>query len=236
LDGAPFGCRIDEEATVTIAIQDEAGKVDINLGNERLLAAALQAAGASASEISSVIDRLVDFRDRDNLPRPGGAEEVDYRAAGLKHGPKNEEFVSIDELEQVLGFPPNLLRQLRPYVTVHSRVTGIDTTVAPLALLRALLARELGDAQTHSVPSDAPSDLQERTNAAAIAADLRVGSAQTVFSLTSVAVLKGGGRFVREASVRLSAGQDEPYRFLAWQRGEFLEGTVPKASDDPTSC
>ena len=70
MDGVPFVCWMDD-ATITIHVQDEAGKVDINFGDERLVAALFEAVGVPAPEVRSYVDRLVDFRD----PRQPAAPE-----------------------------------------------------------------------------------------------------------------------------------------------------------------
>lgn len=41
-------------------------------------------------------------------------------------------------IDQILGMTSTLLDQLRPLVTVHSRLTGIDPTVASREVLQAL--------------------------------------------------------------------------------------------------
>ena len=70
--------------------------------------------------------RSLDWRDPDDLRRPNGAEEADYRAAGLKYKPANAPFETVGELARVLGVTPALYARIADSLTVHSRQPGIN--------------------------------------------------------------------------------------------------------------
>ena len=74
----------------------------------------------------------IDWRDADDLKRPNGAEEPEYRAAGLDYKPANAPFQAIEELQLVLGMRPDIYRRLAPSITVFSRSPGVN---APLLLM-----------------------------------------------------------------------------------------------------
>ncbi|KAB2936993.1 MAG: general secretion pathway protein GspK [Hyphomicrobium sp.] len=230
LDGMPLGCSIGSEARLEIAVQDEAGRIDINFADERLLVALFQSAGASQGESQAYVDRLVDFRDGDNLRRAAGAELAEYRSAGLTYGPKNSEFSSIDELEQVLGVPTDLFRSVRPYITVHSRLPGIDVSVAPRPLLRALAGDGL-DGSDSVDRGQAPPVSQLRPDLSLLTT-LGVRSSGRIFSIVAIASTAGGARFVREAVVELTDQQQAPFQFKTWQRGDAPR-EQPLAGADP---
>ena len=68
--------------------------------------------------------RSLDWRDADDLKRPNGAEDADYRAAGSKYVPTNAPFDTVGELQRVLGVTPELDRAHRRQLTVYSRQPG----------------------------------------------------------------------------------------------------------------
>ena len=87
--------------SLTIAVQDEAGKVDLNIGSEATAARARSRGRRGGGEAAA--DAILDFRDSDDDRRPSGAERAEYRAAGRPQGPKNAPFFVVEELAAVLG-------------------------------------------------------------------------------------------------------------------------------------
>lgn len=130
---APEKMRLDVSGDISVIVQDETGKIDLNTSSPtdmaRLLAPVV---GLSTAEM--VADRIADWRDPDEIPRARGAESASYAAAGLPYTPRNNQFLHQDELYQVLGLEEELLRQLRPLTTVYSRRADIDKAVAPKPL------------------------------------------------------------------------------------------------------
>src|SRR5262249_28594600 len=139
-NGRPVGCNLGNGDWLSIAIEDEVGKVDLNTADERLIGAALLAAGVAEDDVPRHAQRILDYRDADNDRRPLGAEIEEYRAQG-RAGPKNQPFDAIEEVEQVLGIPLGLADALRPYVTVYSGQVTIDGNLAQRRLLAALSGR-----------------------------------------------------------------------------------------------
>ena len=81
---------------------------------------------------------VADFRDPDDQRRVNGAENKQYRSAGLGWGPKNAPFQSIDELQQVLGITREIYRQVADNITVYA-VTPIFIDESPQGLAKFLL-------------------------------------------------------------------------------------------------
>lgn len=123
---------------VRVAIQDEAGKIDLNTASDELLHGLFTSIGLADDEAGVLVDAVADFRDPDDLRRLNGAEDADYLAAGLPHGAKDAPFEAIEELQQVLGMTPRLYRRIAPLATVHSWEDGIDPLVAPPEVLSAV--------------------------------------------------------------------------------------------------
>jgi general secretion pathway protein K len=124
-------------AEVSVAIFDEAGKIDLNFASAELLNNLLETAGVEADLRMSLVDAIMDWRDSDNLRRLNGAEDDDYSAAGLPYGAKDAKFVTVDELGLVLGMQPEIVQAIKPVLTVYSRQPGINPVVASEQALRA---------------------------------------------------------------------------------------------------
>jgi general secretion pathway protein K len=122
-DGTVFDWRF-ANSTVRISAQNELSKVNLNQAPEAALAALLASVGVDPGKAQSLADAIADFRDADNLVRPHGAEEPDYRAAGLAWSPKNAPFEAVEELRQVLGMTTAIYKQVAPYLTVYSVGAG----------------------------------------------------------------------------------------------------------------
>lgn len=88
---------------ISVSILRERDRVDLNVADAGALSACFLTAGFSPDTARSMAARVIDWRDADDIAEPGGAEEADYRAAGLHYGPRNGPFQSVEELREVLG-------------------------------------------------------------------------------------------------------------------------------------
>lgn len=149
-NGTVYRCSRDTDS-IDVTLTDVAGLIDLNAGSLELLARVLAGIGVPQLHAQTLASAIVDFRDIDDDPLPGGAEAKEYRAAGRTYGPKNAPFESVEELDQVLGMTPDILARLRGLVTVYSRAPVLDIQLAPPALVTAL-SRALPDAKS---PADA---------------------------------------------------------------------------------
>jgi hypothetical protein len=136
LDATPPGCDIGEGTVLTIAVQDEAGKVDLNIASPPLLRALVVGLGFSDGE--AAVDAILDYRDEDDDRRVSGAERNEYLAAGRPYGPRNGPFLAVEELVDVLGISQANAGLLRPFVTMHSGLAAIDINVATQVMLDVL--------------------------------------------------------------------------------------------------
>ena len=118
-DGTTRQIQLDS-GSVNIAIRDASGLLDLNKADQAQLEAVLGAAGADDALRQELADAILDWRDKDTLRRLHGAEDTDYRHAGLDWGSRDGPFASVDELRYVLGMTHELFERLAPYLTVHS--------------------------------------------------------------------------------------------------------------------
>jgi general secretion pathway protein K len=84
----------------------------------------------------SLVDALLDWRDRDELPRPLGAEADWYRAASRRL-PRNGPLADITELRLVRGFDSSRVAQLSRLLDA-SGSARLDINAAPPELLSTL--------------------------------------------------------------------------------------------------
>lgn len=146
-NGTPREIAIGD-ARVVVRMRDTAGLVDLNRAPTELLEVladlALEGEGEAPGEGTAVpsrdalVDALLDWRDADDLKRLHGAEEREYRAAGRTYGPRNAPFENVHELRYVLGFSPERFQRIAPYVTVHSRLPGVNAKFSLPGLLEAI--------------------------------------------------------------------------------------------------
>ena len=194
-------------AAVELKIRDESGKVDLNQADFEMLEKLLRSAGGNPLLARQLAAAIIDWRDADELPQPGGgAENPAYAAAGLGYGPANAPFTTVDELRRVLGMTPELYRKLLPDVTVFGNRVRPDPRYASAKVL-ALLGL------------DASQQLARRNLDPAAAAE-PVASGRT-FGIESRARLGNGREAVLRAVVRASpvtqSGAD--YTVLSWEQG-----------------
>ena len=214
-DGTRYTMEMDG-VPVAVEIRDESAKIDINTAQDQLIRGLLIASGLPDDEADRVLDAILDWRDPDDLKRANGAEEPDYKAAGLQYKPANGPFQAIEELQLVLGMRPELYRRLAPFITVYSRSPSVN---AQLAAREVLLA----------IPGATPElvdDYVARREAARAAGQplpafpqpSLVSGFTMVATIRSEAQLDNGTVFVREAVAILRPAPRKPVTFLAWRQ------------------
>jgi general secretion pathway protein K len=204
-------------AKVTVSALDESGKIDINAAAIELLKGLFLSAGLKDDEAVALVDAMQDWRDADDLRRPNGAEEPEYRAAGLKYKPANAPFQTIEELQLVLGMKPEIYHRIAGIITVYARQPGLNAAIASRAALLAIpgvtaeqvdgfiAQREAARASKQPVPLFPP------------AARFVGVSNNLAYSLLAEARLEDGTVFVREAVAQILPDPKRPYTFLAWK-------------------
>lgn len=214
-DGVAHTWR-DGEITLTASATDESARIDLNTANEVLLRSLfINIGGADPDAAAHIADAILDWRDADDFKRPNGAEEADYRAAGLTYKPANAPFETVTELARVMGVTPAIYARVADSLTVLSGQAGINPLTASRTVLLALpnatadavdayLAAR-GDAlkANQPVPPFAP-------------AQAYTAGASARWRVRAVATMPDGVTFAREAVVNPSGDQRRPFVALAW--------------------
>jgi general secretion pathway protein K len=221
----PFG-----EGEMRVRILSENGKIDLNGAPEALIEGLLSSfsdieGGPSAEEVSRITAAILDWRDADGRARPGGAEDSDYRALGKPHGARDGAFLSVAELNQVMGMRAEIYAQLVKYVTVHSWMPQVDPTTAPREVLLAVPGLDAGVVDRYLAAREALYAREEADEGEARRLPLELLSAGArylsrararVYTVEAEGNLPDGARARRRAVIRLSGDAKKPYSIIAW--------------------
>jgi len=216
-DSSPVVIHSTQTDNLTISIQDESGKIDLNKASQQLLLGLIKSAGIDHDQSTRLVDAILDWRDRDSLTRVNGAEDQQYESMGYPYGAKDGTFNSIGELMQIRGMTPSLYKKLKPLITVHSTQSRIRLNSAPSSVLNALpdMSVELmtrimsgrSNNETAIIPSILPDSIRP----------LVFTSGQgNVYSVTSEATVKGITSRLRVTLVLKKSG-NQPITILKWQ-------------------
>lgn len=211
--GLGAACVAASGTVLIVRIEDEAGKVNLNLADDRLLSVFFAGLGASAEQAAEYTDRVLDFRDGDNDTRPHGAELTDYVAGGSNISPKNGALDTVDELDQVLGLAPELTARAKTFATVHSGLAGIDGSVASSGLVAIFDAAALQSA-TGGLTSQAAA-----FGDAQFPARLSARSNQRAYTIHALARMVSGVQYVSQAIVEFPVRSELGYVLHQWRRG-----------------
>ena len=184
-----------QDGTVAIAIRDVRGLVDINSASAALLDSVLAGTGIEETQRKALVDATLDWRDKDSLKHINGAEDDDYRRAGLKWAARDGAFSSVEEFRYVLGMTNPLFERLAPYLTVHSGQANITLDYAPPWLFSVL-------AETQE--SSTSVNITRRNDG-------------STFQITVWATSNGGSSASLDAVVRIAATSDPAYTILSWR-------------------
>lgn len=228
-DGRSYGIEM-EAGNLTVAAQEVSGLIDVNAAAPELLAGLFQAVGIDEEEAIILADRVADWRDPDDDRRPNGAEAGDYETDGPEIRVGNAPFLTPDEIQRVPGVTTDLWRRIAPAVTVYSRRAGVSPATAPRLVLIAVPG--IDDATADEIIAAREETVNDATLgpsagavslASLIPASARrytTGGKANLFAIRSRAALTGGGEYVQQAVIELTARSNPPWRIHAWRPGE----------------
>lgn len=215
-DGTPEAWR-QTSARVTIAISDEAGKIDLNLAPLDLLEGLFEAVGAPHETAELLACNVLDRRGDTGA----GCPQSDAPHAGRR-------FAVPEELAELPGIDDRLYDRIADDITVATGASAIDPRVAPRAVLLAIpgateglvdaflesraTLREFGAADANLLPAAAP---------------FLMASPGRDFTVAATAVTSDGARYRAELQVRLTGRPAQPYQVIAWRTPPADRGTAP---------
>ncbi len=183
--------------SVTVSVQDETGRIDLNYANRNLLRDFFKVVGADDPD--SLADHVIDWRSVGPTRSSNSVTADDYENAGFAYRPRNGPFQSVGELGLVIGITPDLLRRAEPSLTVYSHISSFDTRFASADVL-----------QTIPGVGQQEADLMARTHQSSAAAE---GHAYSIVSTAT----RGRMHFTRRAVVLITGDPKLPYWTLDWR-------------------
>lgn len=213
-DGTPHRFRYGD-GTISVRIQDEAGKVDLNAAAPELLASLMRNLGIADGEAVAVSQSIASWRREHVAPMPEDGRNL-VPAPGRLPGAA---FEAVEQLRLVPGVTRAVYERLFPFITVYSGLPDVDPLTAPEAVLRSLPGVNESD-----IPAFIAQRQQAITNPDALPSLAGVGflshrpvQAATVISEGRTA---GGAIYRREAVLVVTREPTTPYHVVAWRQGQ----------------
>lgn len=193
--------------TTILRLQDEAGKIDINIASAEMFMSLLVQVGLDHAEATNITNAMLDWRDNDSLKRINGAEAKQYQQAGYPYIPTNKDYDRIEELQLIFGMTPNIYRKIEPFVTVYSLDLGVNISEAsPLVKLAVQQAPEFRS--IFSEENELEIDLGEYVT----------NTGGYIFTVSVSSILSSGVNAKTSAIVRLDKGNFyQPFTVLKWK-------------------
>ncbi len=136
-----------------VDLQDESGKININLAQPLQIRALLDATGIPQQDVEIIADSIMDWRDADSDRLPNGAEDDYYQSLNPPYKAKDGNLDTVEELLLIRGVTPDYYyghaeKQpdgsiiykygLSRYFTVYSSGMQININYAPLQVLMSI--------------------------------------------------------------------------------------------------
>jgi general secretion pathway protein K len=230
---------------LAIAVESEAGKIDINNANDKLLEGLFVAAGVGGEKASALIQAIGNFRTGEesrnrllrDLDQP--EEEIVTEAQRmLRQARRNREstgnqttsgsrgksraFHSIDTLGQVPGISADLHARLRPALTVFGG-RGVDFLTAPREVLLAIPGvsdQAVDNFLTGRAGDDAENSLETFLSVGSAREHWEEGDESKIVTVKVLAQSDNGASFIRIAVVELSERSEPPFVVKEWREGD----------------
>jgi general secretion pathway protein K len=120
-----------------VRVIDGGALVQLNRASETELTRLMVALRMDASTASRLAQRILDWRDADDLERGRGAERDDYLRAGARRLPPNADFIELADLRDVDGVTSAIFQRIAPYLKVHGS-GQVNVSSAPREVLLTL--------------------------------------------------------------------------------------------------
>lgn len=217
-----------EAGSLDIAVTDVTGRIDMNAAPPELIAGLLAAAGLESEQAETLADRITDWRDADDTPRPNGGEQADYAGYEPPVRVANGPYLSADEVMRVPGMTAALWARIANAVTVYSRRPGVNPLYAPKMALLALpgmddaTADAIVAARSAADPDGRPAQsvAQIASMAPPEARRYLTGGPSNIYAIRARAELPEGAIYILETVIEPTPAIDPPWRVHEWRAGD----------------
>ena len=191
----------EPDGVAVVRIDSEAGKLNPNVANSDMLASLMRVLGVPPPRAEALAETIVDWREPGPAPRPNGAKQAQYIAAGLDYGPPGTPFENIDEVGRVLGMTPDILALIRPYLSTF-QLGQPDLRYADRIVIQAM--QQLPGQQGQQFNLNQPQD--------------PAGQIPVMQSVVVTAEVKTrtNGYFLRQATFRVGPAFPRGFQILSW--------------------
>jgi general secretion pathway protein K len=134
----------DETGAIQVTVEDESGKLNLNDcwgDNGVSLPPYSDMVGRMIKNIGltrDLLDSIADWRDLNDEPKAGGAEDGYYGTLKPPYSAKNGRLSTVEELRLVRWVEVASFKKLRPLVTVYKECAQINVNTAPAEIVTAL--------------------------------------------------------------------------------------------------
>ena len=202
IDGRRRYARFDG-TDLTIAVEDEAGKIPLNQITDEQARTMFEAVGATGPRLDVMTDSFLDWRDDDDDVREAGAEATYYARLGIQ--PRNGALHTFDELRAIRGIDAATAARLRPIVSVYrEQRDGFDEHNALPIALAVMSGQGLGSPEVIQRQREADG---QRTAIELADAKSLVGHPLDVV----VEARRPGARVLRTTVIELTGQAEQPF-------------------------
>ena len=178
---------------------------------QALIKAMLMGFGVGMSDADMAANAIVAFRTA-----PGSVAQAPNLGPGINPRTKQALFQTVFELDQVEGLEPSLVRDILPFVTVHSRRPRVDAETSSPALFAALAGYKPAD--VYALRMEPFPNALDRADPRFPAAFKQNGDSG-VFLVHAEARISTGQMSVREAIVDLNQETGSLFAIRELRRG-----------------
>ena len=231
-DARPASLRYGD-ANLTIVIQDEGGKIDLNEAPLELIAGLLDEFGVDGEERTAITSGISDRRRafaaasaggnnaalprRDLYTAGGNAQARFFQPDAGNTDLAASPFADVSELRLIPGVSRKTFERLRPWLTTYSENATINPLTATREALLAVPGISPQDVDFFFASREQPIDNGiSKPALSGVDRYVRVADLHAA-TITARALRDGGASFTREAAVLISPTLPlAPYRILHW--------------------
>jgi general secretion pathway protein K len=208
---------------VQVRLEDEGGKINLNRAPGDLLLRLFSALGMPTNQIPTMVDSILDWRSKDDDPRPYGAKSNFYLRLEPPYVAKLAPFETVEELSWVHGFEGSqAISRLGEWLTVQSASLGVNINTAPREVLQAagLPPEALGAiiAARQTMPFRSIQEIGQLAQMEQLDSSRQLTvQSSPFFTIKSTGMInKKGGRHTVKVIVRVDVNQNTPWQILSW--------------------
>lgn len=118
------------EGHIEYAIEDEAGKLNLNTAPRETIVNLFRNSGLEGSDLDTVADSIIDWRDVNHEHHLNGAEDDYYMSLTKPYGSKDGNFDTVEEVLLVKGMSPEIFygaeKAIKGNDSISSDIKGIE--------------------------------------------------------------------------------------------------------------